>query len=121
MAQQRRLQFLETTTECPVSVENAHALLIRALEDGSAHITEHFKLRTTERNFTTVDAERIIRTGKIVGEPEYCPQFENWCFAVRGKCESRTLEIRVGLDFNMDLESPVMALITGFFTQRTKI
>ena len=90
--------------------------MIRALEKGRVHLTEHLKQRAAERSFTAVDAERIIRTGSIVGEPEYCPEFNNWRFGLRGKCEGRTLEVRVAVDFNLDLEFPVMlvTVLTGF-------
>lgn len=98
---------------CPVSMENASVLIARALEDGRVQITEHFRQRAQDRKFTLLEAERVLRRGTIVGYPRYCPQFENWCFAVSGVVESRTLEIRVGVDFNLDLDFPVMALITG--------
>ena len=98
---------------CPVSMANAEVLIARALEIGRVQITEHFRQRARERKFTLLEAERVLRKGRIVGSPRYCSRFENWCFAVSGAVESRTLEIRVGIDFNLDLEAPVMVLITG--------
>lgn len=97
----------------PVSIDNARMLITRALEEGRIHVTEHFRQRSRERRFTSVDAERVLKTGYIVGVPNYCPVYENWCFSVIGISGARTLEVRVGMDFNLDLESPVMALITA--------
>jgi hypothetical protein len=97
----------------PVSIDNARILIARALEVGRIQITEHFRQRARERKFTSMDAERVLKTGNIVGSPRYCPVYENWCFSVIGISGSRTLEVRVGIDFNLDLEFPVMALITG--------
>jgi hypothetical protein len=96
-----------------VSIDNARILIVRALEVGRIHITEHFGQRARERKFTSVDAERVLKTGIIVGSPTYCPAYENWCFSVIGISGSRALEVRVGIDFNLDLEFPVMALITA--------
>jgi hypothetical protein len=82
------------------------------------HITEHFKQRSCDRKFTTLDAERILKKGRMSRPPSYCPDFKNWCFSVIGESEGRTLEIRVVLDFSLDLEFPVMALITGIPKRR---
>jgi hypothetical protein len=108
-----RLESTQPEQTLPVCVENARNLLVQALESGRIHITEHFRQRSRERKFTLVDAEKIIRDGALVGGPVYCPRFRNWRFRLTGLCCSQALEIRVGLTFELDLESPVMVLITG--------
>jgi hypothetical protein len=109
----RQLRFPQLGDECPVSSENALVLLVRALEAGRTYPTEHFKKQGRERNFTTVDAEHVIRAGKLMAEPAPSVEFDNWVFRLQGKCENRLLEIRVALDFHEDLDSPRMFLITG--------
>jgi hypothetical protein len=102
----------------PLTLANAHVVIVRALELGYVHITDHFKQRCKDRKFTTIDAERIIKTGKIVWEPEYSLRFDNWCFRVRGKCEKRSLEMRIALDCKQDYECPLVVFITGICNRR---
>jgi hypothetical protein len=110
---ERQLRFPQLGDECPVSLENARKLLVRALEEGRTHPTDHFKKRARERDFTTVDAEHVIRSGQLMDEPDPCPGHDTWTFKLLGKCETRLLEIRVALSFKEDLDSPRMFLITG--------
>lgn len=116
---ERQLRFPQLGDECPVSLDGAARLFIRALEEGRTYPTEHFKKRGRERGFTTVDAEHVIRGGRIIDEPEPCPNHDTWMFKIAGKCETRRLEIRVALDFKEDLESPRMFLVTGIFKAST--
>lgn len=99
--------------EFPLSIPNAHRLLVRALEIGNVEITGHFKQRGVERNFTTIDAENILRRGTICAKPVFDPEYENYCFNVRGKYEGRTLELKVALDPSVDYEAPLLIFITG--------
>jgi hypothetical protein len=99
--------------EFPISIANAHRLLVRALELGNVEVTGHFKQRGTERNFTTVDAENILRKGTICRKPIFDPAYENYCFNVRGKYEGRTLELKVALDPGVDYDAPLLIFITG--------
>lgn len=110
---ERQLRFPQLGDECPVSLDNARKLLVRALEEGRTYPTEHFKKEGRERRFTTLDAEHIIRSGELIGNPEPCPDYDTWLFKLIGKCETRFLEIRAALDFKEDLDSPRMFLITG--------
>jgi hypothetical protein len=115
-----RLEIPHIEPTLPVSIENARVLIVKALVLGRMHVTEHFKERGRERGFTTVDAEKIVRDGAIVGKPSYCPRFENWRFKLTGISCSRKLEICVGLSLELDLDAPVLALITGIPKGRTK-
>lgn len=111
----------QSENKFPVSVENARQLLVRALEVGRIHVTEHFKQRGLERNFNSLDAERVIRHGEVVRGPEYCSKFRNWRFSISGVSCARTLEVCVGLTLDLDLEYPVLALITGVPKRRRSI
>jgi len=116
--QWKQLRLLGVGRTFPLTIENAHIILIRALEMGSVHLTDHFKQRCKDRRFTTIDAERIIKTGKIVCEPEYSLKHDNWCFRIRGRCETRALEMRVALDCKQDYENPLLVFITGVCNRR---
>ena len=109
----RQLQLPSLSEELPISTENALTLLVKALEEGRVHVTEHFKMRSRERDFTTVDVEQAIRQGHLLSEPSFCPDFETWVFRLHWKCENRLLEIRVALDFKEDLSSPLIVYLTG--------
>jgi hypothetical protein len=101
--------------EFPLSLDNAHALLIKAIYLGRVQTTEHFKRRVVERKFTTIDIERAIKCGKIVRAPEYCEEYNNWVFRVKGLCFTRQFEARVALDWSEDLDNPLMIYITGIY------
>ena len=60
---------IDKNPELPVSLFNAKTLIVLALDVGRIHITEHFSQRARERKFTTLDAERVLRYGNIVGSP----------------------------------------------------
>lgn len=97
----------------PLSLSNVKRLLIRALETGNIEITGHMKRRCGEREFTTVDAENVIRTGTICSKAQFDPEFENYRITVRGRIEGRILEIQVGLDPSVDYDTPLVTFITG--------
>lgn len=109
----KQLRFPQFGEGFPVSLDNARLLLVQCLEQGRIHITEHFKLRRSERNFTTLDVENAIKTSQMIAEPVYCAKFDNWVFRINGHCENRLLEVRVALDLNEDLEFPLLIFITG--------
>jgi hypothetical protein len=109
----KQLRFPQIGQAFPVSLENARVLLIQCLEQGRIHLTEHFKTRRVERNFTTLDMEKAIKSCQTLIEPEYSEKFDNWVFCIRGQCEDRLLEFRIALDLNEDLEFPLMICITG--------
>lgn len=115
-----RIESPKSESKFPMSLGNARIMLIRALDLGRIHVTEHFKQRARERSFTTVDAERIIRHGTVDGEPIECPKFKNWRFKLTGISCGQVLEIYVGLSMELDLEFPVLAFITGISKGRGK-
>ncbi len=99
--------------ELPLSMANAQRLLWRALEFGTIEVTGHFKKRGIQRHFTTVDAENILRNGTICSKPRFDPDYENYCFSVRGKYEGKTLELKVALDPGVDYAAPLLIFVTG--------
>jgi hypothetical protein len=101
--------------EFPLSLDNAHALLVKAIYLGRVQPSEHFKRRVIERKFTTLDIERAIKCGKITRAPEYCEEYNNWVFRVEGLCFTRQFEARVALDWSEDLDNPLMIYITGIY------
>jgi len=109
----KQLQLPIARDRFPLSLANVHVIIIRALERGFVHVTEHFKQRCIDRKFTTIDAERIAKTGKIRSEPEYSQKFSNWCFCISGRSEGRVLEMRIALDCKQDLDFPLVVFITG--------
>jgi hypothetical protein len=115
--QWRQLLLFETT-EFPLSLDNARVLLLRAIMVGNVIITNHFRERSQERNFTTVDVERVLRDGGFSADPMYSENFQDWVFKIAGKCDVRNFEARVGLDWSEDLECPTIIYITGICKQR---
>jgi hypothetical protein len=107
------LLLFPPSEEFPLTLDNAHALLLKAVMVGNVVITKHFKDRQNERGFDTIDVERAIRGGNFLGSPEYCEDFTNWVFRISGKCETRNFEARVALDWQEDLELPTVIYITG--------
>ena len=97
----------------PLSLENAHVVITRAWMVGRVRYARHFGARCQERGFTTVDVGNVLRTGRIWGEAEYCPEFRNWKYRIRATVEEELLEVVVALDPNEDYElAPLVVLIT---------
>lgn len=64
-------QGVESTAELERILRNAGVL-------GVLELSSHFKMRTAQRKFTTVEALQILRRGEISGVPEFIPDFCNW-------------------------------------------
>jgi hypothetical protein len=116
----KQLRFPQIGEEFPVSLDNARLLLIQCLEQGRIHLTEHFKTRRTERNFTTLDVEKAVKSCQVLVEPKYSAKFENWVFRIEGRSENKAIEFRVALDLNEDLQFPLLIFITGIYKGDTK-
>ena len=91
-----------------LSLENAQVLIARAIERGSVLIPDSFKSCCT--TFTTVDVERIIKTGTIPSDPEHLAD-EMWLFRFVGGCEARILEVTIALDLAEDLDFPQVLFV----------
>jgi hypothetical protein len=97
----------------PISKENLKRLVVRAIELGNVDITDHLRKRCAERQFTTVDAENILRNGTIVGPSWFDIEFETYRLTMRGKVEGKILDIGVAIDPSVDYEYPLVSLTTG--------
>lgn len=84
---------------------------------GILEITQHFRIRSAERGFSTVEAQNVLRHGMISGAPEFCPDFCNWRFLVSGEHDNGTLYIVAGVsggDRRQVCVPHSVALITGY-------
>lgn len=99
----------------PLSSDNALAIIKRGWTSGRIQLTQHFKEQCVARKFDLVDAENAVRVGKLRGEPEFCPEFDNWKYRIIGKVEDRRLEVVIALDPTEDYESPLLVPITGYW------
>ena len=113
-----------TRPEAPVSPANGLQIIKAGFLAGRKHISAHFRSRGRERNFDSMDAHTVVRTGQLRGEPTYCPEFGNWKYRIVAKVEYdrdekleiRELEIVVALDPGEDYEkSPLIILVTGYW------
>jgi hypothetical protein len=99
----------------PLTAPNAQLALRQAGSSGRVEVTSHFKMRASQRRFTTVDALNVLRAGRLEGTPEYCPEFENWKYTVSGKHDRGCLYIVAALDLGKDRDhSPLAVLVTGY-------
>lgn len=111
----------QSDSRCSLSPANAHAVIIAAWDKGHIHITTHFRLRATVRGFDVIDAENVVRDGKMFGNGNYCSEYKNWKYHFRGKVEERTLEIVVSLDPTNDYASPLVIVLTGYWRTSSKV
>jgi Domain of unknown function (DUF4258) len=71
----------------------------------------------SERDFSTQDVERVLRSGCIYEPPEHCPRHGNWKYRVRAKVEGYFLEIVVAFDSEQDYDvQPLVIPVTGYWT-----
>jgi hypothetical protein len=114
----------ETSPQAPVTPANGLLLIKTAFLAGRKQISEHFKRRARERDFDTMDVHNVIKTGKLRGRPDFCPEFGpfgNWKYRIVAELEDMKLEIKqleivVALDPAEDYEkSPVIILVTGYW------
>lgn len=98
-----------------LSPERAHEVIRAGWNEGSLHPTAHFKARCIERGFTLIDVGNVIRSGRMRGDAEYCPEFNNWKYKFCGNAEDRTLEVVVSLDPTKDYARPLIIVITGYW------
>ena len=107
--------------QAPLSSEGARRVALEAwTNQGRVRPTEHFRKRATERGFTTLDVEQVIRHGKPKSGPDLCAEFDNYKYCFRGRIDGVTLEVTFALDATQDYESnPLAILITGVWKTAT--
>jgi hypothetical protein len=76
-------------------------------------ILPHFTERCGQRGFNSIDAEQLIRKGRIESS-RYDEDYHDWVFEIIGNVDGKSWKIVVALDCSEDvLESPVITLITA--------
>ena len=124
------LHRVEHSPDPPVAPpSNAKALeiFVRALEIGRVVVTPYFSRRCDERDFDTLDAENVLRQGRIVGRPKYDPDHCTWRYEMTWKSGQDFLHLVIALSCMHDYhESPCITYVTGYYgkkkgkTRRTK-
>jgi hypothetical protein len=79
-------------------------------------MTSHFKMRASQRGFTSPEALQVLRHGKVQGSPEFCAEFCNWKFMMAGKHDYGRLFVVAGVSAGdqRQIWSSGVVLITGF-------
>ena len=100
----------------PLSPENARVVIQRAWSVGRVQVTPHFRKRSRERDFTTLDVGNVIRYGLACSQAEFCEQFQNHKYRIRLVMEDSTLEVVIALDYSEDYQQvPLVVLVTGYW------
>jgi hypothetical protein len=115
LQQQDSTQEIKSDPGPKLSPANAQRVIMAGWDEGSIHITAHFKARGIEKGFNTIDAGNVIRYGKMRNDGEYCPEYKNWKYRFYGKVEEETLEVVVSLDPTEDYDRPLIIAITGYW------
>lgn len=70
-----------------------------------------------ERQFTSMDVERVLTCGIIFDAPEHDVRHGNWKYKIRALTEGCLLEIVVVIDALEDYdEQPLILPVTGYWT-----
>ena len=97
----------------PPSDENLRVILCRALQRGNVRLTTHFQERCSERDISTVDAERLIETGDLVAAPVYEEDYHSFRCEFRGRIDGKAWKLVVALDCDSDFcWAPRIILVT---------
>jgi hypothetical protein len=76
-------------------------------------------MRMLERDFTSLDVERVLKGGKICEPPEHDLRHGNWKYKIRAPIEGCCLEIVVVIDDQEDYDlCPLILPVTGYWTGR---
>lgn len=81
---------------------------------GILEVTFHFKMRSQQRGFTTVEALNVLRQGVVAGGPDFCPDFCNWRYVIEGEHDQGTLSVVAAVSAGDPKRSASVVLITGF-------
>jgi hypothetical protein len=84
--------------------ENARLLLIKAIELGTLVHSPHFTDRCEFREFSAIDAETCIESGKIIGGPREDEEHRSWKYDFWTKIDGKGWKLVVALDWDIDLE-----------------
>lgn len=91
----------------------ARRIMVRAFELGQMSTGPQFHKRSGNSVFTTVDAEMLIKRGKIFRE-SYDKEFDSFVYCIAGKVDGRLWQITVTLDCGEDYwDSPWITLMSA--------
>ena len=100
-----------------LSKDAALAVIRKSLAVGRLRIIPYFRMRMRDRGFNTVDVERVICSGIICEQPEYCIRNDNWKYRVRAPVDGLILEVVVAVEHSEDYDlQPLAVPITGYWT-----
>lgn len=91
----------------PLSLDNAHVVISRAIERGDVAYNDSFFKSAV---FTTVEVAGVVTTGTMLGDPEHFVD-DMWLFRFIGMFAARLIEVSVVLDLSEDLDSPLAIFI----------
>jgi len=116
---QERVEPIRDSRGAPLSPENARGVIQGAWSIGRVHITPHFRNRSQERDFTTLDVGNVIRYGEMCPEAEFCEQFQSHKYRMRLVMDDSMLEIVLALDCAEDYQrAPLIVLVTAYWRDR---
>jgi len=97
----------------------AQAVIHKAAEAGRVDFRSHISARMIEREFTSLEMERVLRCGAVRHAPEYDIKRGNWKYRIGAVIEGCTLEIVLAIDAVEDYDlDPLILPITGCWTGR---
>lgn len=107
--------------QAPLSPEAARRVALSAWERGGRiRPTHHFRSRASQRGFTIIETEQVIRYGRCVAGVEACPEFRNYKYLFEAEIDGVRLRISFALDGTQDYqESPVLILISGVWKTKS--
>ena len=87
---------LPVKVPAPPSAHNLRIIFLRAIELGRIQMTQHFSEQCSTRDFSTLDAEELLRNGEITADPVYEKQHHSYKCELAGKIEGKTWKLVVG-------------------------
>jgi hypothetical protein len=98
----------------------ARRIMVRAFELGQMSTGPSFHRYSADCTFTTVDAEMLIRHGRIVDEA-YDKEFDSLVYYVAGRVDGRIWKLTVAIDCEEDYwDSPWITLMSAQQTSSPK-
>jgi hypothetical protein len=80
---------------------------------GSIGMTDHFRDRCRERDFTTLDAQELVENGQISNGPIYDSDYHTWKCEFVGRIDTKQWKLVIALACDSDLcEAPQVTLVT---------
>lgn len=111
----------QANPQAPLSPETARLVALESWgKGGRIRSTDHFRTRSSERNFSTLDVQEVIRHGRPECKAEFCREFNNYKYRFQGMVDGLELRVAFALDATQDYSaSPLVILITGVWRNKT--